>query len=255
MRQPSAGPSMKFRPSLLLTIALFALALVFARLGYWQLQRKAEKTELFDQFENAPSMSIGEAVESGRQFARVDGFGRFDSERHILVDNRMFKGRPGVYVLTPFMIEGGMTVLVNRGWLPIPPDRRSLPEVPTNSELRVIHGRLKSLTTQGPRLGDADVLETDRWPQLVTYLDQAPLSQALGYSIPPWLVQLDADQADGFEGRDWQAAVMEPATHGAYAVQWFALSLAAIIIWVTLGVRGGQRAEHSGPNSGSRQQP
>ncbi len=30
---------------------------------------------------------------------------------------------------------------------------------------------------------------------------------------------------------------MEPATHGGYAVQWFALSLAAVIIWITLGVR------------------
>ena len=250
-----AGLPMKFRPSILLTVALFSLALIFARLGYWQTQRKAEKAELFEQFENAPSMSITEAVESGRQFARVEGFGRFDAERHILVDNRMFQGRPGVYVLTPFIIEGGATVMVNRGWLPIPPDRRSLPAVPTSDELRVIRGRLKLLTTQGPRLGEADVLETDRWPQLVTYLDQAPLSQALGYSIPPWLVQLEADQADGFEGREWQAAVMEPATHGAYAVQWFALSLAAIIIWITLGVRSGQKAGQSGPNSGNKQQP
>jgi len=246
---------MKFRPSLSLTIALFVLALVFARMGYWQLQRKAEKTELFDRFENAPAMSISDALEAGHQFALVEGFGHFDTERHILVDNRMFNGRPGVYVLTPFTIEGGSTVLVNRGWLPLSRDRRSLPEVTTSNQLRTIRGRLNLLTTQGPRLGDADVLVTDRWPQLVTYLDPEPLSKAVGQDLPPWLVQLDADEVDGFEGRQWQAAVMEPASHGAYAVQWFALSLAAIIIWITLGMRSGRQTERSAPYAGNKNEP
>jgi surfeit locus 1 family protein len=246
---------MKFRPSLLLTVVLLALALVFARLGYWQLQRKAEKTELFDRFENAPAMGITEALDDGRRFARVEGFGRFDGERHILLDNRMFRGRPGVNVLTPFAIEGGPVVLVNRGWLPLPPDRQSFPGIPTDESLRMIRGRLNLLRTQGPRLGEADVLVPDRWPQLVTYLDPEPLSAALGYDVPPWLVQMGADEPGGFEGRDWQAAVMEPATHGGYAVQWFALSLAAVIIWITLGVRNANAHAGNDPNPETKNEP
>ena len=34
---------------------------------------------------------------------------------------------------------------------------------------------------------------------------------------------------------------MEPAVHGAYAVQWLALSTATLIIWITLGLRRGQQ--------------
>lgn len=240
---------MKFRPSLLLTVALLGLALVFARLGYWQLERKAEKTELFELFENAPSLGILEAVESGQRFAHVEGFGRFDTRRHILLDNRIHNGRVGVNVLTPFAVEGGPVVLVNRGWLPLSPDRLSLPDVPTKGQLRTIRGRLNFLATQGPRLGSADVLSTDQWPQLVTYLDPEPLADALGEPLPAWLVQLDPDEPGGFEGRAWKAAVMEPATHGAYAVQWFALSLAAIIIWITLGMRGARRRPSSAAGS------
>ena len=246
---------MRFRPSILLTVVLMALALVFARLGYWQLQRKAEKTELFDQFENAPAMSIPEAVASGHRFARVEGFGRFDTERHVLVDNRIFNGRPGVNVLTPFAVEGGPLVLVNRGWLPLSRDRKSFPEIRTDDTLRTISGRLNLLTTQGPRLGEADVLVSDRWPQLVTYLDPAPLSEALGQPVPPWLVQLDETEPDGFEGRQWSAAVMEPATHGAYAVQWFALSLAAVIIWITLGVRNARIGNKTALNPEHKNEP
>lgn len=246
---------MKFRPTLLLTVVLMVLALVFARLGYWQLERKAEKAELFDRFENAPAMSITEAVAEGQRFARVEGFGRFDGERHVLLDNRMFRGRPGVNVLTPFTIEGGPVVLVNRGWLPLPPDRKTLPDIPTDDSLRTIRGRLNLLRTQGPRLGEADVLVEDAWPQLVTYLDPEPLSEALGRPLPPWLVQLDATEPGGFEGRQWRAAVMEPATHGGYAVQWFALSLAAVIIWITLGVRNAYARNTSAPKPEHKNEP
>ena len=88
-----------------------------------------------------------------------------------------------------------------------------------------------------PRIGEPDVLEKEHWPQLVTYLDLDSVSVALGTPIEPWLVQLDQSDASGFEGRQWQAAVMGPEVHGAYALQWFSLAAAALIIWITLGVR------------------
>ena len=226
-----------FRPGTGLTVLLFILAALFSALGYWQLQRKAEKELLFEQFENAPVSSIGQALDQGRRFARVEGWGRFDTERHVLLDNRMMNGRVGVHVLTPFTLGDGRTVLVNRGWLPLPPDRGRLPDVPTDGAARTIRGRLNTLDSQGPRLGEADRPVSDRWPQLVTWLDREPLEAAFGTNLPPWIVQLDADQENSFGDRQWQAAVMPPETHGAYAVQWFALSAAALIIWITLGFR------------------
>ena len=232
-----------FRPRAGLTLFLFALFLAFSSLGYWQLQRKTEKEILFQQFESAPVLGIGQALDRGQRFARVEGWGRFDTERHVLLDNRIFNGRAGVHVLTPFTLGDGRTVLVNRGWLPLPPDRSSLPEVPTDGAPRTISGRLNTLESGGPRLGEPDRLAPDRWPQLVTWLDREPLSGALGTELPPWIVQLDPEMEGGFEDRRWQAAVMPPETHGAYAVQWFALAAAAVVIWVTLGYRNTGRKE------------
>ena len=228
---------MSFRPSIKLTLALFILALIFMRLGIWQADRKAEKQMLFEQFENAPVLSLEEALRQQKRFARVDARGRYDPDRHILLDNKIFNGRAGVHVLTPFSLENGTQILVNRGWLPLAADRRSLPAVPTDGRERIVRGIFNRPSTGGQRLGEADIVKRDDWPQLITYLDMNSVGEALDTSLEPWLVQLDADDASGFEDRQWQAAVMTPEVHGAYALQWFALAAAALVIWIILGIR------------------
>ncbi len=228
---------MYFRTSIKLTVALLAVALLFARLGWWQLERKAEKQLLFEQFRNGPVLSIEQALERGEKFARVDAYGRYDPARHVLLDNKILDGRAGVHVLTPFILDNGKEILVNRGWLPLPPDRRTLPDVETDDSMKTISGILNEPSTGGPRLGEADILEADRWPQLVTYLDLDSVGAALNTPLEPWLLQLAPEDESGFAGRQWQAAVMEPKVHGAYALQWFSLAATAFIIWIVLGVR------------------
>lgn len=228
---------MYFRTSIKLTLALLVLTLLFARLGWWQLERKTEKQALFEQFDNAPVMNIRQALDSAEKFARVEAYGRYDPSRHILLDNKILNGRAGVHVLTPFTLDDGTQILVNRGWLPLALDRRSLPEVGTDDSMRTITGILNKPSTGGQRIGEPDVLVMDRWPQLVTYLDLDSVSAALNSTLEPWLLQLKAEDESGFEGRQWQAAVMEPKVHGAYAMQWFSLAAAAFIIWIVLGVR------------------
>ncbi len=232
---------MQFKPSPGLSVALFAIAVACLWLGNWQLERREEKQILFDQFENAPLLSLEQAVKQDRHFSRVQAWGQFDDTRHVLLDNMIFKGRAGVHVLTPFMLNNGTAILVNRGWLPLPPDRRHLPLVPTVRSVRTINGILKKPTTDGPRLGKPDELVTDQWPQLVTYLDLETVSDALDTPLHPWLLQLDPTEPGGFAGRQWKAAVMGPEVHAAYAFQWFALALATMIIWLTMGVRRAQQ--------------
>lgn len=228
---------MQFRPSFSLSVILITLAAVFLRLGIWQLDRKEEKAELFARFEQAPVLGIEEALRRGEEFARGAAYGSYDPVRHLLLDNRIWRGRPGVHALTPFRLADGRLILVNRGWLPLPADRSSLPDVPTGSAARTVHGRLARAVSGGPRLGGADVLLTDRWPQLITYLDLDDVSAALGEALQPWILQLDADDPSGFGDRQWSPAVMKPSVHGAYAFQWMALAAAALIIWTIMGVR------------------
>jgi surfeit locus 1 family protein len=228
---------MPFKPSLALTVVLLLLAILFLRLGWWQLERKADKTLLFEQFKQAPQLAIGEALERGETFARVEARGRYDPVRHILLDNKILNGRAGVHVLSPFVLSDGRVILVNRGWLPLPPDRHPLPDVATDGNARTITGILSRPPAIGPRLGAADVLEPDRWPQLVTYPDLETVAVALDTGLQPWLIRLDAADETGFQDRDWRPAVMGPEVHGAYALQWFSLAVTAGVIWLVLGLR------------------
>ena len=228
---------MQFKPSLGLSVSLIAIAVACLWLGNWQLERREEKLILFEQFENAPTLRIEQALEQGILFSNIQAYGHFDDRRHILLDNKILKGRAGVHVLTPFILMNGTAVLVNRGWLPLPPDRRHLPDVPTDQSLRIISGRLKKPGMDGPRLGKPDELIPDEWPQLVTYLEIGAVSDALNTELSPWLILLDSTDSGGFDGREWKAAVMGPEVHAAYAFQWFALSLATMIIWFSLGIR------------------
>lgn len=229
-----------FNPSIKLTLVLLVLLLIFLRLGWWQLERKEEKHQLFEAFAAAPLLQIEEALDRGEKFARIEARGHYDPERSVLLDNKIHNGRAGVHVLTPFRLEDGTWLLVNRGWLPIPPDRRSLPEVVTDGDSRTISGILNQPSTGGQRIGDADILVSDQWPQLITYFELVSINEALGIELEPWIVQLDAGDQTGFEGRQWKAAVMEPKMHGAYALQWFALAAAALVIWIVLGIRRAQ---------------
>ena len=68
---------MRFRTTFRLTLLLFALAAVFARLGAWQLERMEQKQELFTRFDSAPEMALADAIASEAEFARIRAWGRF----------------------------------------------------------------------------------------------------------------------------------------------------------------------------------
>jgi surfeit locus 1 family protein len=226
---------MRLRPSATLNLTLLPLVCLGCWLGFWQLDRMHEKQELMDQFENAPEMRLQQAIAEKRQFAHVRVSGHYDTAWHLLLDNKTLQGRVGVHVLTLLNPDEGPSILVNRGWLPLPPDRRSLPEIATPAYPVAITGILNLPVADGIRLGEPERLDSLDGPKLVTYLDLNSLVPLLENELSPWLILLDANDPSGFSGREWQPAVILPAQHGAYAVQWFAMALALTIIWLTLG--------------------
>jgi surfeit locus 1 family protein len=225
-----------FRPSLTVTLVTLFPALLFCSLGTWQLQRAELKQQRIERHEAAAHHAGLPNEDSAQEFTRVTVEGRFDRERHVLADNQLLNGRPGVHVYTPFRTEEGTTVLVNRGWLPLP-DRRALPGVPADAGVHAISGRLGPIPGAGRQLGPTDQVSGDRWPQLLTYPDLGLISTALDRELYPMVLFLDPDSPGGFDGRHWPPVFMTPARHRAYAFQWFALAATAVVAWVLLGLR------------------
>jgi cytochrome oxidase assembly protein ShyY1 len=236
---------MHLRPSAVQSVILLCLAALFAWLGQWQLERKHQKEDLLDQYAKAPEIEYAQEGQSNLSYAHVKLSGNYDPSWQLLLDNKVFQGRAGVHVLTLFRPAFGRPLLVNRGWLPLAPDRSKLPEINTPKDRIEISGVLVTPAEDGVRIGEPENLSGLRGPRLITYLEMGEVQSALGGNVSPQLLQLDANDNSGFQDRDWHPTVMTPAQHGAYALQWFALSLAIVTIWFTLSWRRGRRINSS----------
>ena len=124
-------------------VAALLSALLTARLGWWQLDRAAQKLALQASLAqraelpplDAQSLALDEQGLAAQVHRRVLVQGRWLAERSIHLDNRQMNGRPGFFVLGALRLAGGDAVLVQRGWVPRDAqDRNRLPSVPLPAE-------------------------------------------------------------------------------------------------------------------------
>lgn len=224
----------------MLALAILSIA-AFIGLGRWQWGRGVEKAVLWDAF---ASQSIENAVPARSsdlarlpRFAAVALSGRYEPERQFLLDNRTHEGRAGYEVLTPFVLDDGTRLLVNRGWVPFSGFRDRLPDVQFESSGTLeVRGRLDALPSAGLALGRAQPASGGAWPKVTSFPQMGELSSALGHELAPQVLLLDAQAQWGFV-REWQPPGMEPARHYSYAIQWWSFALAVGVLFVVLNVR------------------
>jgi surfeit locus 1 family protein len=220
------------------TLAFIVLLPTLLALGAWQLQRADEKRALLNlakknQTETVlllPSMKIDITK---IRYRHMIAEGHYDAGHQLLIDNQVKDGKVGYYVLTPFILTGSsQAVLVNRGWVPAGQRRTQLPEVTIGKNLKTVAGRVNDFPGVGLKLAGADQ-PTSGWPSVVQVVDSEIIAKLLGYSIFPFMIELDENIPEGYR-RDWQRPVsMPPEQHQAYAFQWFGLAflLSMLFIW------------------------
>jgi surfeit locus 1 family protein len=224
-------------------VAAVLLTVLFVSLGFWQLDRAAEKVSmqrLFNADTGYTPLSGGMPVQD---YQRISASGRFLDDRQFLIDNMILNSRVGFFVITPFEYASNKPLLmVNRGWVAAGPDR-SLPLLtPLSAEDIEIRGRVGHLPRVGIRSRDA-VSPSSGWPKLATYPELSDLSRALGRELLSFILLLDPHNADALI-RQWQPQGRGPAMHYGYAFQWFAMAAAVvgILIWRFLKRRDRGRA-------------
>lgn len=224
-----------------ITLGTLALVGAFAALGAWQWSRGVAREAQWTQYEAAsgePLPIAGHAVAATPLFTRVAIEGHYDARRQVLLDNRMHGGRPGYEVLTPFVASDGTVVLVDRGWVEFGGYRERLPDVSMAGAEGPgqVHGRLSSLPVAGLAAGRAPPAPGPDWPKVTSFPDFAQLSVVLGTPLAPQLLLLDAGAPRGYV-REWRPPGLEPARHYSYAVQWWAMAGALVVIYIVLNLR------------------
>ena len=229
-----------FEPRLFTTLLAIGLFAMLVSSGRWQLHRAAEKRALYDSFAVAHVAAQPIDLRSAKvpRYSRVLAVGSFDETRQILIDNMVEGGRAGYFVITPFALQGGGWVLVNRGWVPLGKTRADRPAIPVAANPRSIRGRADNLPSPGIKMGVPAPL-VPPYPVVAAYPTRAEVAQLLtesNWTSAADLILLDADQPDGYV-RNWSPPGFPPLRHIGYAVQWFGLALALGVIYVVTNFR------------------
>ncbi|MEY4906815.1 MAG: hypothetical protein RL260_533 [Pseudomonadota bacterium] len=221
-----------------------------ARLGLWQLDRAAQKTNRQAHLEARTQLPELTAADLARQPAEVDDQtqrrirlqGRWVARATLFLDNRPMDGHVGFHVVTPLQLADGTAVLVERGWAPRNALRReALPPVQT-PEVDSVTVVARIIPTPS-KLYDFGGLETGPIRQ---NLDLAAAARESGLSLRPVaLLQTEGPSGDGLL-RHWSAPSAGIDKHHGYAVQWFALSalIAGLYVWFQLIRPRRQAASH-----------
>lgn len=229
----------RFEPawwSVALTAAGVSLCIA---LGLWQLQRAELKEAIEAKFEQRlalpyqPLHAITAADDI--EYRRVVLQGRYDTTRNLLVDNQSKRGRAGYYVLTPLRLrDSDDIVLVNRGWAPWGESRAKPAPVMAPANADGVSGI--AYFPSEPALQFGGVKPEGAWPRLIPFIDIDALQPSFDGRLLPWVLWLAPEQ-QGQYLRDWKPVWMRPEKSRAYATQWFAFALLALVFFVILNLR------------------
>jgi surfeit locus 1 family protein len=229
----------EFRPQPVPTLIAAILFALLMSLGFWQLDRAAEKAALHALFlarGSAPPILLDDTAPDPETviWRRVRLKGHYDAAVIYLLDNQVHAGQAGYFVYSPFLTAGGRRVLVSRGWIPAGPDRTRAPSVPTPAGELELEGLAKP-PPRTPVLSDTppESLAAGTWR--VQQVEPAAIGARHHWQLPDYEVRLDAPEG-GFV-RDWPAAGSGRERHLGYAFQWFALAAVLFAIWLVVNFR------------------
>ena len=242
----------RFAPPAWASVLAIAVAVAAVSLGNWQTGRAEEKLARqarIDSLASGPAMRVDAAVRPAGELVnrRLVARGRLLHERGWLIDNRIHNGRPGYHVVTPLLLEDGgshartapVVMLVNRGWVAAPPRRDQLPEVDLPQGVLEIEGIGVEPRVSAYELSKDAAAGRVR-QNLLMDRAQAELASALpGAILQPVVLQQAGNagaHADGLS-RDWPRPDARVDVNRAYALQWYALALMALAIWVGMNLK------------------
>ena len=229
------------RPAWWALLLTLAGALLFIRLGVWQLHRADFKEALLRRYAASASAPLQDfAAVAGQPpadaFPRVRVHGRYLADRLYLLDNPRHDERGGVEVFAPFVPRDAQRwLLVDLGFLPGNGSGQApqLPPLPTGEV--ELQGLYVPPPPTGFEMGGDALARQSHWPKSGIFLDPAQVARDLAHPLYPRVLALDADPAAIYvrvHALDFGS--MPPARHRAYAFQWFSFAIAAVVILLVL---------------------
>jgi surfeit locus 1 family protein len=224
-----------FRPLFWPTFFTAPAVLLLLALGFWQVERLFWKQDLIAQRQAAAAAAPVAAPRSleeatGMEFHHVTDEGVFLHDKEIFLGATSEAGRQGYQVLTPLLEPGGRAVFVNRGFIPVElkdPAKRAAGQITGTV-------RVQGLLRLPPAERPAWFLPDNR-PDLNYWfwVDLPAMSAADGLDrVAPFYLDADATPNPGGWPKGGVTRLALPNDHLQYAITWFSLAVALIVIYV-----------------------
>lgn len=233
----------------LLAIVGFSYA-AFTVLAPWQLNKDDQIVERNEQIDAAfrtdpvPAQEIfgaEGAINPGDEWRRVTLTGRYLPESEVVLRLRPVDSQPAFHALTPFQLDSGETILVNRGFSA--PLEGSIPDLePAPTGHLTIHGHARPNEAMPPTPPLLDQGE----PQ-VYGINTAQIADLTGLSLDRDYVQLS--EGEPGEINAIPVPKLDRGSHLSYGFQWIAFGIMAPLglgyfIWAELRERRRVRDEN-----------
>ncbi len=218
-------------------LALYVVAIAFAYLCFtvlapWQLGKNTttsrDNAQISQSLTEAPVpvtsvLPQQDSIASDEQWRQVTATGRYLADAQVVARLRVINGEPAYEVLVPFRVDGGPTVLVDRGYV-LPEQGTALPTFAAPpTETVTITARLRD---SEPAPSGKDPFREDG-AQQVYAINTAQISQVTGVPLTGSYLQLIDGQPGGLGVVPLPN--LDPGPYLSYGIQWVAFGIIAPI--------------------------
>lgn len=232
---------MQFRPTFWPTLITIPTLVILMLFGYWQVQRLQWKMELIQELQirdSGPAIPLlldARISADDLMYRKVTVTGHYmhEAEMHLL--NRVRDGIPGINVFTPLVLaNGGATLLVNRGWVPIDWPGTPIEEHGVEPAVVEVTGVVRTPDLPG-WVTPGNEPEKNNW----YFIDLAGMSAAAGVlPFTDYYVFATGERNLSDKPAPWLSPDLNewhvdlPNNHLTYAITWFSLAGALFVIYV-----------------------
>jgi surfeit locus 1 family protein len=227
-----------FKPMLVPTLWLIPLLAVLIGLGTWQIQRLHWKLDLLAKIHtgltSAP-VSLRDVLSAydmdhitNADYRRVTVRGLFENGEEIFFFTTGPDGDPVYHVVTPFLMDDGHTLLIDRGYIPMEMLNSPAWKAGDLGGQRAVVGIIRKPGAPGWFTPPMNISK-----RIVHTRDPDTLAKAFGLkNIFPMFLEADAAPNPGGWPVGGVTVVDLPNNHLQYAITWFALALGLLGVYL-----------------------
>lgn len=210
------------KPQLIPLLFIITSTITLTSLGMWQVERLQWKNALVKQIEQVQELPPLQTLPTDLirlEYRKVILSGVFKYEKVLHLIGRQKGNFPGFFMLTPFELDDGRIILVNRGFSP--KNKEARPE-----GLQTIEGIIRP-AREKRFFAPTNIPEKNVW----FYENIQAMSQVTGLSISPLIVEQVGKEKKGEFPIVGDGKINLKNDHLGYAITWFSTAIIGIIMF------------------------